>query len=126
MSGGRAPRWRAGLAAPVLFALLAAVTFVGLGTWQVHRKDWKEGLIEALEQRLSAPPVVLPPRERWAGLEQSDEEFRRVRLEAEFQTAREAFVYAGGSALRPSSFFKSDMTPPAAGQKLPPALSVNT
>ena len=49
-----ARRLRAGLAIPAAFALVAFVTFIGLGTWQIQRKAWKEGLIETLEQRLSA------------------------------------------------------------------------
>ena len=80
MSATPVRRLRAGLAVPTLFALAALVTFVGLGTWQIQRKAWKEALIETLEQRLSAPPAALPPRERWAGLDRIDEEFRRVKL----------------------------------------------
>jgi len=64
-----ARRLRAGLAIPAAFALVAFVTFIGLGTWQIQRKAWKEGLIETLEQRLSAPPTDLPPREWWAKLD---------------------------------------------------------
>ena len=62
-------RWHGGcdraLRCPAIFALVATVIFVGLGTWQLQRKAWKEALIETLEQRLSAPPGDLPPRERW-------------------------------------------------------------
>jgi cytochrome oxidase assembly protein ShyY1 len=94
-------RLRAGLFVPVSFVLLAAGTFVALGTWQLERKAWKEGLIETLEQRSSAPPVELPPAERWQGLRQADEEFRRVKLAVQFQSRREALVYTGGSAFRP-------------------------
>jgi surfeit locus 1 family protein len=93
-------RLRAGLAVPTLFALAALVTFIGLGTWQIQRKAWKEALIDILEQRLTATPAALPPRERWAGLDRFDDEFRRVKLRAEFLPGREAVVYAGGSALR--------------------------
>jgi surfeit locus 1 family protein len=48
---------------PILFALVAVVTFIALGTWQLQRKAWKEALIESLEQRLSSPPVDLLPRD---------------------------------------------------------------
>jgi len=53
-----AQRLRSGLAVPAIFALVAIVIFVGLGTWQLQRKSWKEALIETLEQRLSAPPGI--------------------------------------------------------------------
>lgn len=60
-----ASAWRGpGFAVPAVFALVAVVIFIGLGSWQLQRKAWKEALIESLEQRLSTPPVDLPPRER--------------------------------------------------------------
>jgi surfeit locus 1 family protein len=95
-----ARRLRAGLAVPTVFALVAFLTFVGLGTWQLQRKAWKEELIDTLEQRLSAAPVELPRRERWAGLDPADDEFRRVKFAATFVPGAEALVYAGSSALR--------------------------
>jgi surfeit locus 1 family protein len=93
-------RRRAGLAIPALFALVALVTFIGLGTWQVQRRAWKESLIATLEQRLSASAVDLPPRERWARLEPAHDEFHRVKFSAAFVSGAEALVYASGSALR--------------------------
>ena len=60
MSGAASRSWRTGWALPTLFALAAFATFVGLGTWQLQRKAWKEALIDTLEQRLAASPVDLP------------------------------------------------------------------
>ena len=94
-------RSRAGLVVPTLFALAALVSFVGLGTWQIQRKAWKEALIDILEQRLSATPVALPPRESWRGLDRAESEFRRVTFPATFPAGAEALVYASASALRP-------------------------
>jgi surfeit locus 1 family protein len=91
---------RTGLAVPILFALAALATFIGLGTWQLQRKAWKEALIDTLEQRLSATPTDLPPPERWARLDPADDEFRRVKFSASFVPGAEALVYATGSALR--------------------------
>src|SRR5215471_18855380 len=51
-----------------LLALAAFVTLIGLGTWQLERKAWKEGLIDALAERVSAQPVPLRGPERWAML----------------------------------------------------------
>ena len=93
-------RLRSGLAVPAIFALVATVIFVGLGTWQLQRKAWKEALIETLEQRLSAPPGDLPPRERWASLSAANDEFRRVKFSAAFVPRAEALIYTSGSALR--------------------------
>jgi len=83
-----------------VFVLVAVVIFVGLGTWQLQRKAWKEALIESLEQRLSAPAVDLPPRKRWATLDPADDEFRRVKFSADLLSGAEALVYTSGSALR--------------------------
>jgi surfeit locus 1 family protein len=85
---------------PTLFALAALAIFVGLGTWQVQRKAWKEALIDTLEQRLSATPIDLPPRELWGRLDPAVDEFRRVKFSASFLAGEEALVYASGSALR--------------------------
>jgi surfeit locus 1 family protein len=93
-------RLRSGLAVPAVFALLATIIFVGLGTWQLQRKAWKEALTESLEQRLSAPPGDLPPHERWASLSAANDEFRRVKVSAAFVPGAEALVYTSGSALR--------------------------
>ncbi|MCU0831834.1 MAG: SURF1 family protein [Rhizobiaceae bacterium] len=45
-----------------LLLILSAIAFAvlcGLGTWQWQRMIWKEGLLDTIEQRLSAPPVPL-------------------------------------------------------------------
>ncbi len=95
---------RSDLVLPASFALVAIVVFIGLGTWQIQRKAWKEALIERLEQRLSAPPIDLPPRERWAKLDPANDEFRRVKFSAAFVPGAEALVYTSGSALRSDVF----------------------
>ena len=100
MSGAASRGWRTGWALPTLFALAAFATFVGLGTWQLQRKAWKEALIDTLEQRLAASPVNLPPRARWPSLDPADDEFRRVKFSAAFLPGQEALVYGSGSALR--------------------------
>jgi surfeit locus 1 family protein len=100
VSGTPTRRLRAGLAVPALFALAALATFVGLGTWQIQRKAWKEALIATLQQRLSAAPVDLPSREQWGRLDPAKDEFRHVKFSAAFVPGAEALVYAGSSALR--------------------------
>lgn len=97
----RKPRRRGILFA--FFVLIALGVLVGLGTWQLDRKTWKEGLIAELEARLAAPPAHLPARERWGSLTAAREEFRRVAFPAEFLGTEEALVYSSGSALRPDA-----------------------
>jgi surfeit locus 1 family protein len=82
-------------------ALLAFAVLIGLGTWQLERKAWKEGLIAALNERVSAPPAALPAPAAWSGLDEAREEYRRVTFSAAFDHGDEALVYAAASAFRP-------------------------
>jgi surfeit locus 1 family protein len=91
---------RRGIAVPIIFTLVAVAALVALGTWQLERRSWKEGLIADLQDKLSAAPVALPPRERWPQLSAEKDEFRRVTFRAEFLD-QEALVYTSGSAIRP-------------------------
>jgi surfeit locus 1 family protein len=89
-----------------LFAIFTVVmigALAALGTWQMERLAWKQGLIAELDRKLSATPTDLPPRERWSGLSAAADEFRRVAFPAEFIKGEEALVYSSGSALRPDA-----------------------
>ena len=85
---------------PTLAALVALAVLIALGTWQIERKAWKEGLIATLTERLAAPATDLPPRASWGRLTAATDEFRRVALRAELLSNQEALVYTAGSALR--------------------------
>lgn len=89
------------LVVPCIAALAAFVVLIGLGTWQIQRKAWKEDLIASLTRRVTAPPAALPSPEQWSKLNPESDEFRRVAFRAEFIHSQEAFVYTAGSALRP-------------------------
>lgn len=82
-------------------ALLAFLLLIGLGTWQLQRKVWKEGLIAALDAQLAAPTIALPPRTTWPSLDQQGAEYRRVTGSVQFDNAKEALVFAAPSAFRP-------------------------
>jgi len=86
---------------PSLFALAAFIVLIGLGTWQLERRAWKEALIGTLDERVNAEPVPLPPPERWSMLDPATDEFRRMAFAATFAPDREALVYAAGSSVRP-------------------------
>jgi surfeit locus 1 family protein len=97
-AGERRRRSWLGLLIP---ALLAFAVLVGLGTWQIQRKAWKEGLIASLTERLAAPPIALPSPATWPSLDPATDEYRRVTFSAEFDHAKEALVFAAPSAFRP-------------------------
>jgi surfeit locus 1 family protein len=89
--------WR-GLLIP---ALLAFVVLIGLGTWQLQRKTWKEGLIATLDARLAAQPVALSAPATWPSLDREHDEYRRVTFSVDIDNSKEALVFAAPSAFRP-------------------------
>jgi cytochrome oxidase assembly protein ShyY1 len=92
------PRKRGAGFAVFTFAMVAL--FVGLGVWQLQRRVEKHALIAALDERLAAQPVPLPPPSQWSKLEAKDDEFRRVNFVATFSKTPDAMVYSSGSAVR--------------------------
>jgi len=102
VNAGPRPRRRlAAVVGPGIAALIVFTGLVGLGSWQLERKTWKEGLIETLSQRLAAAPSELPPPQRWPGLVPGAEEYRRVQFAAEILPHEEALIFTSGSAFRP-------------------------
>jgi len=93
--------WRRSWLGLLLPALLAFIVLIGLGTWQVERKAWKEALIATLTERLAAPPEALPAPATWQSLDPASDEYRHVKFTAQFDHAAEALVYGAASAFRP-------------------------
>lgn len=81
-----APRGRSKASRIVLsgVALLLAVLFLGLGTWQVQRLQWKLALIERVNARVHAAPSAPPAVARWAQVTAESDEYRHVRLAGTF------------------------------------------
>ncbi len=96
---GRRRSW-VGLLIP---ALIAFIVLIGLGTWQIQRKAWKEGLIAELNTQLAAPPIALPAPATWAGLDRAKDEYRRVTFGATFDNSKEALLFAAPSTFRPDA-----------------------
>jgi surfeit locus 1 family protein len=94
------PGTRPRLLVPTLIALAAIGLASALGAWQLQRKTWKEGLIAAMDARLAAAPVPLPPASQWLSFTAEDSEFRRVEFRAQFVDGQGVYVYVAGSALR--------------------------
>ncbi|MFW2587772.1 SURF1 family protein [Sagittula sp. SSi028] len=46
--------------APALIGLLGAATLAWLGTWQIQRLDWKQGILDEIETTITAAPQPLP------------------------------------------------------------------
>lgn len=45
---------------PLLFGLIGTMILISLGTWQMRRLEWKEGVLAAIEARIDAPAQALP------------------------------------------------------------------
>jgi surfeit locus 1 family protein len=87
-------RWRAaGLIWPTLMTLAMLPVLISLGTWQLHRKAWKEDLIAKIEARRVAEPVSYT-----AALSEfvktGDVDYTRIRLSGTFDHAEERHLYA--------------------------------
>ena len=83
-----------------IITLVMLGTLIGLGVWQLHRKDEKRALIAALDERLAETPIQLPAAAEWTTLTQARDEFRRVRFSAALDPSNDAMVYSSGSAIR--------------------------
>ena len=77
---------------PTLWSTVAAATvlavLVGLGTWQVHRLHWKEGVIAHREARLAEPPVSIDGEPA----ANADLAFRRARARGRFLHSKEFLI----------------------------------
>jgi cytochrome oxidase assembly protein ShyY1 len=82
------------------FTAVMVLIFVGLGAWQLERRAEKHALIAALEARVGAAPVALPPPADWRRLRAEGDEFRRVSFTATYARLPDAMVYSAGSAVR--------------------------
>lgn len=72
-----------------VFAIPAVLVMLGLGTWQVERRAWKQDVIETRKARIAAPVTALP-----AGIRLASDEYRRVRVTGRFRHDRETLLGA--------------------------------
>jgi surfeit locus 1 family protein len=81
---------------PYVAAILGVLAFgalVALGTWQVERLHWKEGLLATIDQRIHSAPRSLPEIERLFA-DRHDVEYRPVTLKGRFLHAGERHFLA--------------------------------
>lgn len=78
---------------PGLAALIALAILIGLGTWQLQRKAWKEDLLRQIETRAYGERGTLLPESDWATWRADRDEFRKVQVTGTFMHALEAPVY---------------------------------
>lgn len=80
-------------AVAVVLILAAFAALVALGTWQVRRLQWKEGLLARIDERIASDPLDLAATEaKWA--QAGDVEYVPVSVEGRFDTDRAQFFLA--------------------------------
>ena len=76
----------------ILMLALAAVC-VFLGSWQMQRLAEKEALVAAVDARLTAPPIPVPPKESWASLPVEDLVYQPVELTGAYRYTQTMTVF---------------------------------
>ena len=91
-------RFRAGgLIWPTICALGALAALLALGTWQMQRKAWKDGLQRQITERARASPMAISNSAAFAGLS----EYARVSIAGRFLHDAERYYYAPDPKMGP-------------------------
>lgn len=85
-------RWRALIMAGVATVVSLAI-LVGLGTWQLQRLAWKEGVIAQIEARAYGEAGEIPPQAQWDAFSKDEQEYRRVLVSGEYRFDDEVAVH---------------------------------
>jgi len=72
-----------------LLCALGVAILCSLGTWQLERLAWKQGLIDMVGERIEQPAEPLPPESEWPSLTFAGDEYRKVTLTGRFDHAHE-------------------------------------
>lgn len=89
-----------GLLWPALMTVLGIALLLGLGTWQLKRLEWKQGLIADIAARSQGEPVTLANAEARKGSGEGIE-YLRVATNGRFLHDKEIYLYAHDSRYGP-------------------------
>ncbi|WP_043539269.1 SURF1 family cytochrome oxidase biogenesis protein [Salinarimonas rosea] len=86
------PRWRSLIMAGVA-TLVSLAILIGLGTWQLQRLAWKEGVIARIEARAHGAPGEILPEAQWDTFSRDEQEYRRVAVTGSYRFEDEVAVH---------------------------------
>lgn len=89
------------LIGPALMTAVALPILIGLGTWQLSRKTWKEGLIAAIETRAHGPAESIDDVLRRPATDVYQREYARVAVRGRYLNTYERLLYALDDNLGP-------------------------
>ncbi len=78
---------------PSIATAVALAVLVSLGTWQVHRLEWKEGLLARIAERTRSAPQDLDALLAATPPSAEARDYWRVRVTGTFDHARELYLY---------------------------------
>lgn len=87
---------------PTLAMLPVLVLLIGLGQWQLHRLEWKRGLIAAAEGRSAASPA---PLSAVLALPEAEWNYRPATATGRFDHGREVYLFANPGSGRAPGYF---------------------
>ena len=88
----------AGLIWPTALSVAGLAVLIGLGTWQLQRKQWKDRLIAKMAERVAAPPIWLAVDGRSRVVEPGDLDYLHVAIKGRFDHDKERYLYAPAKA----------------------------
>lgn len=78
----------------VVLMLALAIVCLWLGNWQMQRLGEKEALVAAVDERLGAEPIPVPPADQWPTLDLEALNFQPVSLTGAFRYNQTVTVFA--------------------------------
>ncbi|KQV43651.1 MULTISPECIES: SURF1 family protein [unclassified Rhizobium] len=88
-----AAKGRARTVAAIVTVLVALAILLSLGTWQMQRLAWKEGLLAAIAERRAAPPVDIAEIDRMAKAGE-DVDYRAMTATGIYANSKERHFFA--------------------------------
>ena len=81
---------------PTIITIAGLLLLFSLGSWQMHRLDWKQTLINQINENVERPAISLQHGEN----DIDDYKYRRVKIKGEFLHEKEIHLFVGSKSPR--------------------------